>query len=417
MSSDPSSSGRAELRRGWPIILVAAVGVGTGLSPLPIYSLGVFTKAISADFGWGRGQVQLMLAFFTLGALIGTPIMGAIMDRRGVRPVVLISTLGFGIGMAALGLLTNSLATFYALSFLTALVGPGTSPVAWSRAIFEWFTLRRGLGLGLALTGTGFAAFLIPSYTTWVLGRADWRLGYVALAVLPILISLPLSYRFLRPAPAPATPAEQAQKQSGYRLGEAVRSYRFWIIGIGFFLASLGTGGVATSIVPMLTDRGFDPQRAALVAGAQGLAVVFGRALTGYLLDRLWAPGLAAFVFALPAGACLVLSGTVGEAAIAAGAVALVGFAGGAEFDLIAYLTARYFGMKHFGLVYGVLYSIFVSASGIAPAIFGRAYDITGSYQAILEVAAACFVVGGIMVLTLGRYPDTPNPPRGDEPA
>lgn len=408
--SDPA--GALELRRGWRIIAVAIFGVGLGLSPLPIYSLGVFTKPISEEFGWGRGQVQLMLTFFTIGSLISTPITGFIIDRVGVRRVVLFATAGFALGMALLGLATSSLLTFYGLSMLTALLGAGTGPVAWSRAIFEWFKVRRGLALGLALMGTGLSAFMIPSYATWVLSQSGWRMGYVAMAVLPLLISLPLSYLFLHSPPKVTTPSGRELPEAGVTLKVAASGKRFWILGISFFLASLGTGGVVTSVVPMLTDRGYDMKTAAMVSGFQGLAVVFGRVITGYLLDRVWAPALAAFIFVLPAVACGVLSVGVDSVVIVTACVILVGFAGGAEFDMIAYLASRYFGLRHFGAVYGVLYAIFVSASGFAPAIFGKSYDMTGSYALMLQVGAACFVLGAALLLALGRYPTEFDPKR-----
>ena len=91
--------------------------------------------------------------------------------------------------------------------------------------------------------------------------------------------------------------------------------------------------------------------------------------------------------------------------------MALVGFAGGAEFDLIAYITARYFGLRHFGAIYGTLYSLFVLGSGMAPPLFSRGYDTTGSYVSVLQAAAGCFVVGGLLILTLRAYPKTlPSP-------
>jgi MFS family permease len=399
-----TGDGSAELRRGWRIVAVSAVGVGLGLSPLPFYSIGVFTKPLAEEFGWARAEIQLVLAFITLGALIGSPIVGALMDRIGVRRVVLVSVVGLGVGLAALGLLTNSPTTFYAIGFVMALLGAGTTPVTWSRAIFDWFVARRGLALGLALTGTGISAFFIPRLTTFLVAEVGWRFAYVTLGLLPILIALPLCWLWLKPAPRAGGRA-QAAGETGFTFQEAVRSYRFYVIFVSFFLAGLATGGVSTNVVPMLTDRGFDAETAAWVAGAQGLAVVAGRFITGYLLDRVWAPGMAAFVFALPAAACFVLSLGSPSITVSTAAVILVGFAGGAEFDLIAYFTARYFGLRKFGVIYGTLYALFVTASGIAPAMFGRAYDMTGSYEAILQAGAVCFLLGAALVLTLGRYP------------
>ncbi len=407
-----TSSATRELKRGWPIILAAAVGVGTGRSPLPIYSLGIFTLPIAAEFGWGRGDIQTVLTFATMGALIGSPLVGALMDRIGVRLVVLVSTVLFGITFGAIGLFTNSLFAFYAISFLSSILGAGTLPVTWSRAILDWFRERRGLALGLALTGTGFAAFLVPPYTTWLVQNVGWRYGYVGLALLPIVLSLPLTWFLLKPAPKRETVTGQKIEETGFTLREAARTYRFWVIGFAFFLASIGTGGIVAHLVPMLTDRGYDLKTAAWVAGAQGLAVIAGRAITGYFLDRVWAPALAAFLVALPAASCLILATDSPSVPLATAAVILNGFAAGAEFDLVAFLAARYFGMRHFGAIYGVLYAIFVSASGVAPGMFGRVFDATGSYAIALHIGAATFIAGALVVLTLGRYPPEFAPTR-----
>ena len=406
-----SQTGRSEMRRGWPIILAAAVGVGTGMSPLPIFSLGVLTGPISAEFGWGRGEIQAFLVFATLGAFIGAPLFGTLMDRYGVRPVVLFSTVAFALLFGVTGYATTSLTTFYGICLITSILGAGTLPVTWGRAVFNQFVERRGLALGLALAGTGFAGFLVPQMTAWLIQNFSWRAAYVGLALLPLVISLPISFWILRRMSGPA--AAQAQgsaPQEGMTLGQAARDYRFWVIWVAFFLAGLGTGGVITNIVPMMTDRGIDLQTAARVAGAQGLAVIAGRAIAGYFLDRVWAPILATIVLSLPAVACLMLAGSP-EVMTATIAVALVGFTAGADFDLVAYLTQRYFGLKHFGKVYGCLYPALVGGAGIAPALFGRAYDVSGTYTLVLQIVSGCFVAAAVLVLFLGPYPARYAPP------
>jgi MFS family permease len=408
--SDIERGAPSEMRRGWPLVFAAAVGVGTGRSALMIYSLGVFTKAIAAEFGWGRGEVQSMLAFSTMGVLIGSPLLGTLMDRRGVRSIVLVSTVAFAVTFAMIGPLTNSVITFYALGFVCSIVGAGTLPVTWSRAIFEWFSAQRGFALGLALMGSGFAAFLLPPYAGWLLGQFGWRLGYVGIGLLPLVLSLPLSFFLLKPPPVRAAATKRPEAETGLSLREAVRGFRFWVLGVSFFLASFATGGITAHLVPMMTDRGYDLKTAAWIAGTQGLAVIAGRAVTGYLLDKLWAPALAAVVLVLPTASCFVLAAGVESVPISLAAVILVGFAAGAEFDMVAFLTARYFGLKYFGALYGVLYAFFISASGFAPGIFGRVFDLAGNYTVILNISAFALVAGAGLVLVLGRYPHWEKP-------
>ena len=83
----------------------------------------------------------------------------------------------------------------------------------------------------------------------------------------------------------------------------------------------------------------------------------------------------------------------------------LIGLAAGAELDLMAFLAARYFGLRRYASIYGVVFVFFSVAAGIAPAAFGYVYDWSGGYSLALNVAAAACFVGAVSVLTLGRYP------------
>jgi MFS transporter, OFA family, oxalate/formate antiporter len=119
-----------------------------------------------------------------------------------------------------------------------------------------------------------------------------------------------------------------------------------------------------------------------------------------------WGPAVGFPVLCLPAVACYLLLGTGSGASEFQLAAFLLGFAGGAESDLIAFLAARYFGMAHFGRIYGMLYMPFGLFSAISPLVYGIVRDRAGSYDPLLSAAMALFVVGGALLLLLGRYPD-----------
>jgi MFS family permease len=84
----------------------------------------------------------------------------------------------------------------------------------------------------------------------------------------------------------------------------------------------------------------------------------------------------------------------------------------GAEADLMPFLIARYFGLRHYGRIYGVLFSVFLITSGIAPYLFGLTFDRFGSYRPALMAAGALFACSALLLLTLGRYP---QPIAGDD--
>jgi predicted MFS family arabinose efflux permease len=164
-------------------------------------------------------------------------------------------------------------------------------------------------------------------------------------------------------------------------------------------------GGSITNFQPLLIGRGFDAPLAAKIASLIGLSVIIGRLVAGFLIDRFWAPLVTLPMLALPALACFLLAQDQVGVPGAMLSAALIGLAAGAETDLVAFLTARYFGLKNYGRLYGMQYAVFGFASGIAPALFGRVYDVYGTYQPILYAAAVLFVIGALLLLTLGRYP------------
>lgn len=404
MTVSVPKSAREELSRGWPLVLAALICTACGMSGISIFTLGVMTKPLADTFGWSRAEVQGLLTCFVVGALIGSPSVGFLMDRYGVRPVTIVSTIGFAVSLVLLALFTNSLWQFYAFGVLSGVVGAGTTSITWSRAVMSWFRIKRGLALGIALTGSGFCAAFAPLYATWLLQAFDWRMAYVGLAALPALIALPLTLAFLRPPPEAAI-AEVAADQEGKTLPEALRTYAFWGIGFGLFLAGFGTSGVIPNLIPLLTDRGLSAMGAAEIAGMMGFAVIAGRLLAGYLIDRVWAPAVAAVLLGVPAIASFILAGEQHSQLVTTIAAMVVGLAGGAEYDLLAFLTARYLGFKHFGAIYGSMYAVFITGTGIAPVVFGAFYDSQGDYVTALYFGAACFVGSALMMLTLGRYP------------
>ena len=115
--------------------------------------------------------------------------------------------------------------------------------------------------------------------------------------------------------------------------------------------------------VPLLTDKGYSPEAAAALMIAVGLSTMAGRLLSGYLVDRIFAPFVAAFFFLLPCLGIYLLDSTISPVA---GIISL-GLASGTEIDMIGFLTSRYFGMKRFGQLYGYLFASFVVGSAVGP--------------------------------------------------
>lgn len=403
-----------EFRRGWPVLVAAALGTAFGASPIPFNSIGPFTKPLADEFGWGRGDIQLALFWFTAAVVLVVPFVGGLADRIGVRKVAIGALTLFGITFAALAFTPASLFAFYLLWILMGALGGGSTPVTWTRAVNSWFVHNRGLALALTLMGTGLTAAVLPSLATWLIEQYGWRKAFIGISLLPLVIALPVAiWLFREPDDTDATPLLAATSRSGVTVGAALRDYRFWVIALSILCVAIALGGSITNFQPLLMDRGFRAQEAAKIAGVIGVSVIVGRLVAGYLIDRFWAPLVTLPMLALPAVACFLLAQTQVPMAAAVLSAILIGLAAGAETDLVAYLTARYFGLANYGRLYGLQYSVFGFASGISPFLFGKVFDVTGSYQPILYVAAVLFVLGAVALLTLGRYPRFEEAPAG----
>lgn len=393
---------RAEFSRGWKTVLGGTLGTAFGISALPFYTLGVFVKPIAEATGWSREAVQLGFAAQMMGMLLCSWAWGAAVDRWGARPIAMLSQVGLGVGLIALPSFATSLPGWYLGWGLVALLGAGTSPVTWTRGITGWFESARGAALGLALMGTGFCALIAPPAITAVIALRGWEDGFRALGVSVLLVALPLVALTFRDSPALAA---SDVPLPGVDRKAALGDFRFWIMLFVFASMTLAIAGIIPTIVPLLTDGGMDAAQAAGYAALAGLAVIIGRVGAGLLIDRFWAPAVATVLLAVPAIACLLLIGPLPAPPLIALAVFLVGLAAGAEFDVVAYLTGRYFGMRNYGFLYAIQTVGMLLAGGLSLALFGRIFDTTGSYDAALLVACGIFVLVPPLLLLMGRYP------------
>ena len=398
MSNQKTSS---EFSRHWLLVLVCAVGIGVGVSSLPFYTQGLFIEAWIADFGWTRAQASLGILGSTLALAAALPFIGSIVDRYGLVTPVMISLLGLSLAYVLLGMFVQSIATFVILAMLQAILGSASSPLAYTRAINAVFNKQRGLALGVALSGAGVAATFGPTLISNAIDAFGWRGAYYAMALFTLVVGavIVLVLSRLNGAKTAANIDMEAANRD-FLVAKASRTY--WTIMAAIFCLSLGLGGLMIHFVPILLDVGFATNAAVKIAGVIGIAVVLGRLLVGFAVDRIFAPRVAiAILLACISGVlALALLGSV----VAVPAAFVIGFSVGAEVDLIGYLVARYFGMHAYGQIYGRQYSTFLIATGLSPVILGAVRDATGTYTASLFTAAAFMVISAALFAKLPKF-------------
>ena len=392
-----------EFARGWTVLLAAFVGIGVNLASMVYYSTGIWVRPWQEEFGWTRAEIGAQQSISVIVMMLLATFAGRLIDRYGLKIVTSISLLGYGVLLLGFTQMTGDLATLYALSAAYAVFGVASTALAFTRAVNAFFVKYRGLALGISLTSAGIMAYLMPRFMTPFVAENGWRAGYVIMFLI-VMASLPIVYLLIRDAPEDDGSGDVAvaQAHTGLTLGAALRTVEFWKVGAIFLLVSTAVLGLIPAFIPLLQDSGMTAAVAGGLAAILGVSVMVGRLLIGFLIDRIFAPYLTAVVFALVGLGCLSLA--IGGLDYALVAAIALGFAVGAEVDLIGYYTARYFGLAHYGAIYGLQYSIFIMGAGISPILIGHIWDVTGNYDLGLMLAAALMLPVIMISLTLPKF-------------
>lgn len=386
------------------VILGAALGMLAGYAPLFNATAGVFVKPLAAEFGWGRSEASLSYAASMLGLAVVSPLVGTMMDRYGIRKVISVSALVFGLATACMALQNGSKALWVSLSVVVGVFGAATSVLGYLAVLPQWFDRRLGLALGIAMCGLGAGTVLMPATAQYLVTGYGWRTAYVALGIGSIVLSL-LACALLRERRAAGVgqPKAQAALAEGVPLRQALRSYRLWAIWGVFVLGSSATLSLGPHLPAMFADKGFNPADAARSASMVGVGLLIGRILTGILIDRIHAPFVAC-VFFIGGAAGIYLLGSSNDYQMLLVAATLIGLTIGAEGDLISYLVRSYFGLRSFGALFGVAFSGYGFGAVIGPIGLGAWFDRHGSYGVPFVVLPYMLLVAGVLTLSLGRY-------------
>ena len=421
MAPAPSFTGEqaigntGEFRRGWRIVLLAFVGAASTVSVTLLYGFGAMVLPLSNAFGWARGDLQIAIACMSGGIVVATQLAGWFNLRVGLRRLTLLSLLALPFAYLALTGLRSSILWLYLGFFMVPVAGVGVTFVSWTQLVTQWFDHRRGMALAIVLCGSGVAAALLPPGISWAVERWGWWAGFLVMGLPGLGLTLPLAWFCLLEGPgalqAVAAPKAQNAGNEPQQPGEFsrhVRSRKFWTMNVSLTLVVSAVVGMVTNTVPLLRDMGLSATQAGTIFSSFGLALIAGRLVVGWLIDRFWAPGVAAFALALPSLGCAILAAADAQtpALLLSCGVALVGVGAGAEFDIAAYLIARYFGLRDYGRLFGIQLGLVTAGSVIGPVAFAAMYKFTGNYASLLSYCIGSCILGPLLLLTLGRQPE-----------
>ncbi len=265
----------------------------------------------------------------------------------------------------------------------------------------------RGLSLAIARSGLSLTTAVLPVFLYAIIVHYGWRSGYIAQGLLILLVALPAVYFWIRQASAPGERDRPPRSDPLPRWWHRLRDRRVWLMCLGAGLGYAPATSIMAHLQPLLVSKGLSGGDAAALVALAGIASFAGALITGSLVDRFWAPGIA-FLFACgsAAGTCLLaLNGSL-EGPAGPAAILLIGLGLGAEIDVVAYMVARYFGVPSFSTIFGMVLFVLTLCGSTGASLMGVTFDEFGNYDPMLYVLAGSFIIAGFLYMLLGRYPD-----------
>ena len=395
-------------------IVVAALSmigfVGYGFR----FSFGVFFKSLQEDFLWSRATTSAVFSTYMALSVIFTILGGWALDRYGARRVFALSGFFTGLAFLLTSMVSASWQMFPSYSLLLSL---GTAPiyVGSMSTVSRWFSSGRGLALGIVSSGNSIGMMVISPISAFLITRYGWQNSYFILAMVAFLIMIPCALTIKKPpVMVPALP-DSGRKGDNVpvelSLIDAAKQRSFWLLIFVLFFFSSCAYAVLTHIVPHAIDLGISAIEAASMLSFVGTGSLLGRLVMGRASDSIGSKRGMLISCLLMAAIMFWLFGASKLWMIYLFTI-VFGFALGATAPLNAALIGDCFGLRHLGLIMGVIEIGWESGAAFGPAFAGHLFDIRGSYSsAFLGGGTACLLASSLVLFIKIPKPEAKEGP------
>jgi MFS family permease len=370
-------------------------------SPGQTYAVSVFIDYFIQDLHLSRGWVSSLYSIATLTGSFALPWVGRRIDRHGPRLMVVIISVAFGLACVYMGWIQNAL--MLGVGFvLIRMLGQGSLGIVSSNVINRWWVRRRGRANGISgvlvsLVGVGIFPTLIYS----LIASSNWRMAYMALGGIVIVVMLPIGWLLFRNRPEDhglypdgEDPSQTSgDKTSEYKvevhwtLAQARRTSVFWLLAFSAGSMSMLSTGLFFHMTSIFNDSGLSTA----VAASAFVPIAFASALAhfggGLALDRF--PVRVSLVIALSLQILsLLMAPFLANEWMGYGYGILLGATGGLAGAINGVAWAQFFGRNHLGSIMGMVTSILVIGTALGPLPFGVGRDLLGSYDLLVPITA-----------------------------
>jgi predicted MFS family arabinose efflux permease len=361
-------------------------------------TLGLYMRPMTLDAGVSAAAFGFSIALQNIVWGISQPFVGAIADRWGARPVVMLFSLIYAAGLV---LMIYSGTLPAALELSGFLIGLGTAGCSFgvligtvSRATPPETRIQT---VGLVSAAGSLGTFLIAPFGQGLISGFGWQwalVGYAVLAASMLLLALPLRE-------APLDTGFQKKQKLGDAVREAAGHRGFLFMTLAFFACGFQLVFLTTHLPAYLQVCGIAPGVSATALALIGLFNTAGTYIFGLLGARYNQRRLLALIYLLRTTfICIFLLVPVSAASTLVFASAM-GFLWLGVTPLIAGIIGRVFGLTHFNTLYGMVFLSHQVGSFFGAWMGGVVFDRAGNYDfawgALIVVGATAFTLQWLM--------------------
>ncbi len=400
----------------WVVFASAAIVFLTGGTFF--YGFGALFNPIVNEFGWSRAATSFAFSLRSEVGGIAAPIVGFLVDRVGARRLMVLGVVTVALGFVLLSRVQDLWAFYGSVVVIAIGMSAAAGPVGMV-AIAHWFRRRRGRALAYMTMGAGTSGVMVI-VLAWLISTFDWRNALLIIAALQLAVCVPLALSvrdrpeeigLLPDGDLPGDPADEEGAapappragDEGMTVRQSLASSTFWRLAIAVALGNVGAMAIIVHQIPFFTSSvGLSGGAAAASVTAMTLMSLVGRFGFGYVADLVDKRFVMAGAYALLALAVLLFA-TIYDPWQIFLVLPLFSLGFGGIIPVRPAFQAEVFGMRNFGAIQGLVFTVATLGGLIGPVFAGWVYDQTESYRLSFVVLAAVGFLAAPMILTLRR--------------
>ncbi len=408
--AEESTTPPSEIKNhGWRVVFS---GMGINLALGILYTWSVISKGIPEEWGWTQSDKSMPYAIACLiFSLVMVP-AGRMQDKLSPRLVATIGGILVGAGMVIASFTTSPIG--YILGFgVLAGAGLGFGYASATPPAVKWFAAAKtGMIAGIVVSGFGLASVYTAPLTTWLIAAFGFKtaillLGILFLAVVVTLAQIlkPPPKGYIPPGSEPAKKLGIGDKKEDFLPREMLKTVQFYIL---WFMYACGAGAglmiisklAAIAKLQVNIELGF-VLVAVLAVGNGG-----GRIIAGMLSDKIGRKATMFLCFVSQAVLIILISRATGDNALGKipAMVIISMFIGanyGANLSLFPSITKDFYGLKNFGMNYGLVFTAWGAGGFVLAFLAGKMYDIHKTFAIAYYGASILLVLAAITVFFL----------------